>query len=61
MLVHSSIIARELQIPAVNGVSQATELIETGDLITLNGDLDLVVIGEPEFDLELNEPHKQAL
>ncbi len=52
MLVHSSIIARELKIPAVNGVSRATELIETGDLLTLNGDLGLVVIGEPEFELE---------
>ena len=52
MLVHSSIIARELNIPAVNGVSGATELIETGDLVTLNGDLGLVIIGEPEFYLE---------
>jgi len=60
MLVHSSIIARELQIPAVNGVSQATELIETGDLLTLNGDLGLVVIGEPEFDLELDKLHKKV-
>ncbi len=59
MLVHSSIIARELQIPAVNGVSRATELIETGDLLTVNGDLGLVVIGEPEFDLELDKMHKQ--
>jgi phosphohistidine swiveling domain-containing protein len=53
MLVHSSIIAREMNIPAVNGVSQATELIETGDLVTVNGDLGLVVIGEPEFNLEM--------
>lgn len=52
MLVHSSIIARELEIPAVNGVSQATNLIETGELITVNGDLGLVVIGEPEFEME---------
>lgn len=52
MLVHSSIIAREMGIPAVNGVSRATELIETGDLVTVNGDLGLVVIGEPEFNLE---------
>jgi len=52
MLVHSSIIARELKIPAVNGVNRATELIETGDLVTINGDLGLVIIGEPEFDLE---------
>jgi pyruvate,water dikinase len=57
MLVHSSIIAREMNIPAVNGVSQATELIETGDLVTVNGDLGLVVIGEPEFDLEMGINH----
>jgi len=52
MLVHSSIIARELGIPAVNGVSRATELIRTGDLVTVNGDLGLVIVGEPEFELE---------
>ncbi len=52
MLVHSSIIARELGIPAVNGVSRATDLLRTGDLITVNGDLGLVIIGKPEFDLE---------
>ncbi len=56
MLVHSSIIAREMNIPAVNGVSSATELIKTGELVTVNGDLGLVVIGEPEFDLEKNRP-----
>ncbi|MGB9937478.1 MAG: PEP/pyruvate-binding domain-containing protein [Methanobacterium sp.] len=52
MLVHSSIIAREMGIPAVNGVSRATELIKTGDLITLNGYMGLVIIGTPEFNLE---------
>lgn len=55
MLVHSSIIARELEIPAVNGVSRATDLIETGELITVNGDLGLVVIGEPEFNMEKDD------
>lgn len=54
MLVHSSIIAREFKIPAVNGVSRATELINNGDLITVNGYLGLVIIGEPEFNLEYN-------
>ena len=53
MLVHSSIIAREMNIPAVNGVPKATTLIQTGDLITVNGDLGIVVIGKPEFDIEL--------
>lgn len=52
MLVHSSIIAREMGIPAVNGISRATELINNHDLITVNGYLGLVVIGEPEFNLE---------
>ncbi len=52
MLVHSSIIAREMGIPAVNGISKATELINDGDLVTVNGYLGLVVIGEPEFELE---------
>ncbi|MEW6010282.1 hypothetical protein HYG87_08385 [Methanobacterium alkalithermotolerans] len=52
MLVHSSIIAREMGIPAVNGVSDATELIKNGDLVTVNGYLGLVVIGKPEFDRE---------
>lgn len=53
MLVHSSIIAREMNIPAVNGVPKATSLIQTGDFITVNGDLGIVVIGKPEFEIEL--------
>lgn len=55
MLVHSSIIARELGIPSVNGVSCATELLNNGDLLTVNGYLGLVVVGEPEFHLEHGE------
>jgi pyruvate,water dikinase len=53
MLVHSSIIAREMRIPAVNGVPKATEWIKTGDWVTVNGDLGIVVIGKPEFEVEL--------
>jgi pyruvate,water dikinase len=52
MLVHSSIIAREMGIPAVNGVSRATEYIKTGDFLTINGYLGIVTIGEPEFETE---------
>ncbi|GAB4309479.1 MAG: hypothetical protein Kow0019_06530 [Methanobacteriaceae archaeon] len=52
MLVHSSIIAREMGIPAVNGVGDATFLIKNGDMVTVNGYLGLVIIGEPEFNLE---------
>jgi pyruvate,water dikinase len=52
MLVHSSIIARELGIPSVNGVKNATELINNRDLVTVNGYLGIVVLGEAEFDIE---------
>ncbi len=55
MLVHSSIIAREMGIPAVNGVSNATQLLKNGDIVTVNGYLGLVVIGEAEFSLELGD------
>lgn len=50
MLVHSSIIAREMDIPAVNGVQDATTLIETGDTVTVNGDLGVVVVGNGDFE-----------
>ncbi|WP_159434291.1 PEP/pyruvate-binding domain-containing protein [Peptoclostridium litorale] len=49
MLVHSSIIAREMNIPAVNGISRATEWIRTGDIVTVNGDIGVVLIGKPSF------------
>lgn len=52
MLVHSSIIAREMKIPAVNGVTNATKLIKTGDMVTVNGDMGVITIGRPEFDIE---------
>lgn len=52
MLVHSSIIAREMKIPAVNGVTNATKLIKTGDMVTVNGDMGIITIGRPEFDIE---------
>jgi len=38
-LLHSSIIARELEIPSINEASKAKNLIKFGDLITVNGDL----------------------
>jgi phosphohistidine swiveling domain-containing protein len=61
MLVHSSIIAREMGIPAVNGVSNATQLIKNGDIVTVNGYLGLVIIGEAEFEMELhNEIAEQS-
>lgn len=51
MLVHSSIIAREMHIPAVNGVTKVTKLIKNGDIVTVNGDLGIVTVGSTLFEI----------
>ncbi|UCC86445.1 MAG: hypothetical protein JSV81_16560 [Anaerolineales bacterium] len=53
MLIHGAIIARELGIPCVNGISNAVELLEAGQIVTVDGYLGIVTVGAPEFDLEL--------
>jgi len=45
MLIHGSIIAREYGIPCVTGVPNATSLIHTGDSVTVDGYLGIVIIG----------------
>ncbi len=52
MLIHGAIIARELGVPCVNGVAEATELLHEGELVTVDGYLGIVTVGPPEFDLE---------
>ena len=44
MLIHGAIIARESGIPCVNGVPEATSLIRTGDNVTVDGYLGLVIV-----------------
>ncbi|MBN2437003.1 MAG: hypothetical protein JXL20_00200 [Deltaproteobacteria bacterium] len=44
MLIHGSIIAREYGIPCVTGVPDATSRIRTGDIITVDGYLGIVII-----------------
>ncbi len=55
MLIHGAIIARELGIPCVNGVAAAVEQVRDGDWLTVDGDLGIVTVGEPEFDLEARD------
>jgi pyruvate,water dikinase len=43
MLIHGAIIAREYGIPCVTGVPEATTRIRTGDSLTLDGHLGMVV------------------
>jgi len=45
MLIHGAIIAREYGLPCVTGVPDATSLIRTGDTITVDGYLGIVIIG----------------
>jgi pyruvate,water dikinase len=52
MLIHGAIIARELGIPCVNGISRAVEVLEDGELLTVDGFLGIVTVGPPEFELE---------
>ena len=52
MLIHGAIIARELGIPCVNGIPNATKVIRQGDQLTVDGYLGIVTIGAPDFELE---------
>ncbi len=52
MLIHGAIIARELGIPCVNGVHAAADILQDGDLVTVDGHLGIVTVGAAEFDLE---------
>jgi pyruvate,water dikinase len=45
MLIHGAIIAREYGIPCVTGVPEVASLIETGDRVTVDGYLGIVVLG----------------
>jgi phosphohistidine swiveling domain-containing protein len=46
MLIHGAIIAREQGIPCVTGVPEAAALIKDGDLVSVDGYLGIVTIGE---------------
>ena len=44
MLIHGAIIAREYGIPCVTGIPDATDLIKTGDYLTVDGYYGLVIV-----------------
>jgi pyruvate,water dikinase len=44
MLIHGAIIAREYGIPCITGVPDATELIENGDYLSVDGYLGIVTV-----------------
>jgi rifampicin phosphotransferase len=47
MLIHGAIIAREYGLPCVTGAPDAARWIKTGDTITVDGYLGIVIMGEP--------------
>lgn len=52
MLIHGAVIARELGIPCVNGVSAALADVPDGETVTVDGDLGIATVGAPDFRLE---------
>jgi phosphohistidine swiveling domain-containing protein len=44
MMTHGSVVAREYGIPAVVGVSQATNRLKTGQRIRLDGSSGLIIV-----------------
>lgn len=44
MLIHGAIIAREYGLPCVTGITNATDIIQTGEQVTVDGYLGLIVI-----------------
>jgi pyruvate,water dikinase len=46
MLIHGAIIAREYGIPCVTGISNASQVIKTGDIVTVDGYLGIVTINK---------------
>jgi pyruvate,water dikinase len=46
MLIHGAIVAREYGIPCVTGVPDAAVLIRSGDRVTVDGYLGIVIIDE---------------
>jgi pyruvate,water dikinase len=46
MLIHGAIIAREYGLPCVTGIPDATEVIKTGDIVTVDGYLGIVTINQ---------------
>ncbi len=49
MLIHGAIIAREYGLPCVTGIPDATSLIQSGDLLTVDGYLGIVTVGSGEI------------
>ena len=50
MMTHGAVVAREYGIPAVVGVAQATQRLQTGQLVRLDGSSGLVTVLDDHGD-----------
>lgn len=57
---HAAIVSRELGVPAVVGTEDATEELENGDLVTVDGDKGLVESGDTGNQTEDDEQHSDS-
>jgi len=48
MLIHGAIIAREYGLPCVTGISRAADILKTGDRVTVDGYLGIIIIDKHE-------------
>jgi phosphohistidine swiveling domain-containing protein len=44
MLIHGTIIAREYGIPCITGIPEVTSFLQTGNFITVDGYLGMLII-----------------
>ena len=50
MLIHGAIIAREYGLPCVTGVPEIMRFVVSGDLVTVDGYLGIVILGNADED-----------
>jgi len=52
MLIHGAILAGEYGLPCVTGVSEATRRIRSGDTLTVDGYLGIVILGKTPAQID---------
>ncbi len=56
---HTAIMARALEIPAIVGLETASSMVETGDIIIIDGTTGTLIINPPESVIELYRKKKE--
>ncbi|WGI36342.1 phosphoenolpyruvate--protein phosphotransferase [Mesomycoplasma lagogenitalium] len=59
---HSAIMARSLEIPAILGLTNITELVSNGDIVAMNGETGMAIINPDDQEIEkFQEEYNQFL